>query len=145
MTSESDSDSDSISTSSSEPDSTLISNLSLVHESESPFKFERRFALIFGNNGYRGRPLKSCHKDARDMEKVLTTLGKFIKSLFEEATCHSRIAGFICIVVLDTTKKHMESEINEICKKIKEDDCLLVYFSGHGEESEVRQNKKRYF
>lgn len=45
-------------------------------ESEPVFQLERRYAVIFGNNGYRRRPLRSCHKDAKDLANVLQKFGK---------------------------------------------------------------------
>ena len=113
--------------------------VSSVHESESAFTFTRRFALIFGNNAYRSRALKSCHKDARDVATALEVLGKSIGSLFGKVKHDWIIVGFICIVVLDAIKRHMEIEMEKICKEIRENDCLVIYYSGHGKEENVRE------
>ena len=37
----------------------------------------------------------------------------------------------------------MDIAIRDFCKKIKDNDCALVYFSGHGMESNVSNIKRK--
>jgi hypothetical protein len=50
---------------------------STTEESTTRFRSRGvRYALLIGNNKYRHSSLKSCRKDAKDMTKVLSKLGK---------------------------------------------------------------------
>ncbi|CAF1931260.1 unnamed protein product [Rotaria magnacalcarata] len=83
----------------------------------------RRLALIFGNDNYGGdKQLTSCVKDARDMESKL------------------RSVGFTCTQSHNSDKRAMDCAFRDFCSKIKNNDCILIYFSGHGME----QNGKNY-
>jgi uncharacterized caspase-like protein len=79
----------------------------------------RRLALLFGNDLYPGAPLNSCCKDANDMSKALKSL------------------GFNCTVKLNVNKKQMDQAESELRRGIQTNDCILIYFSGHGQEEKV--------
>ncbi len=79
----------------------------------------RRVALLFGNDSYPRAQLNSCCKDARDMSKALTSL------------------GFHCTVKCDANKKQMEQAESDLRRRIQTGDCILIYFSGHGQEEKV--------
>ncbi|CAF3563175.1 unnamed protein product [Rotaria sp. Silwood1] len=78
----------------------------------------RRLALIFGNEDYSGTAkLKSCVKDAEDMAAALTNL------------------GFQCTKYHNLNKRAMDIAMRDFCTKIADNDCILIYFSGHGMEA----------
>ncbi|CAF1208143.1 unnamed protein product [Adineta steineri] len=77
----------------------------------------RRLALVFGNDRYPKNKLNSCRKDAKDVSAKLKEL------------------GFHCTVYLDQNKRQMDIAIRDFCAIILNDDCVLVYFSGHGMEA----------
>lgn len=79
----------------------------------------RRRALLFGNDAYPTAPLNSCCKDARDMSETLRAL------------------NFDCTAILNASKKQMEKAESDLRRKIQENDCVLIYFSGHGREEGV--------
>ncbi|CAM4831558.1 unnamed protein product [Rotaria magnacalcarata] len=84
----------------------------------------RRLALIFGNDNYGGdKQLTSCVKDARDMESKL------------------RSVGFTCTQSHNSDKRAMDSDFRDFCSKIKNNDCILIYFSGHGMEQNTGQTE----
>ncbi|CAF4794549.1 unnamed protein product [Rotaria socialis] len=81
----------------------------------------RRLALIFGNDDYGGdKQLNSCVKDARDMVSKLQSV------------------GFTCTQFHNSKKPEMDCAFRDFCSKIKNGDCILIYFSGHGMEQHVR-------
>ncbi|CAM2726784.1 unnamed protein product [Rotaria socialis] len=83
----------------------------------------RRLALIFGNDDYGGdKQLNSCVKDARDMVSKLQSV------------------GFTCTQFHNSKKPEMDCAFRDFCSKIKNGDCILIYFSGHGME----QHGKNY-
>ncbi|CAF1294730.1 unnamed protein product [Rotaria sp. Silwood1] len=83
----------------------------------------RRLALVFGNDDYSGTAkLNSCVKDANDMTVALTNL------------------GFQCMKRHNLNKRAMDIAIRDFRAKIRENDCILIYFSGHGMEA----NGKNY-
>ncbi|CAF1383697.1 unnamed protein product, partial [Rotaria sp. Silwood1] len=78
----------------------------------------RRLALVFGNDDYSGTAkLNSCVKDANDMTVALTNL------------------GFQCTKHHNLNKRAMDIAIRDFRAKIGENDCILIYFSGHGMEA----------
>ncbi|CAF5147882.1 unnamed protein product, partial [Rotaria sp. Silwood1] len=78
----------------------------------------RRLALIFGNEDYSdAAKLKSCVKDADDMAATLTSL------------------GFQCTKYHNLNKRSTDIAIRDFCATIEDDDCILIYFSGHGMEA----------
>ena len=81
----------------------------------------RRVALIFGNDKYvPPHSLYSCCKDAQDINNMLTSI------------------GFECTLLLDGTQKGMQTAEKTFYATIRQGDCVLVYFSGHGMEDKVR-------
>ncbi|CAF4345390.1 unnamed protein product [Rotaria socialis] len=83
----------------------------------------RRLALLFGNDNYGGdKQLNSCVKDARDMASKLNSV------------------GFTCTQSHNSDKRGMDCAFRDFCSKIKNNDCILIYFSGHGME----QSGKNY-
>ncbi|CAF0862202.1 unnamed protein product [Didymodactylos carnosus] len=79
----------------------------------------RRLALIFGSDEYLNR-LNSCVKDARDMAKILTKM------------------NFECTLVENANKRQMERSEKLFQAKIRSNDIVLLYFSGHGMEEKGR-------
>ncbi|CAF4704165.1 unnamed protein product, partial [Rotaria sp. Silwood1] len=78
----------------------------------------RRLALIFGNEDYSGTAkLKSCVKDADDLAVALTNL------------------DFQCTKYHNLNKRAMDIAIRDFCAIIADNDCILIYFSGHGMEA----------
>jgi len=63
--------------------------------------------------------LNSCCKDANDMSRALTSL------------------DFNCTVKLNVKKTQMEQAESELRREIQTNDCILIYFSGHGQEEKV--------
>ncbi|CAF1327118.1 unnamed protein product [Rotaria sordida] len=83
----------------------------------------RRLALVFGNDDYSGKyKLQSCIKDANDMTVALTNL------------------GFDCMKYHNSNKRQMECAIRDFRARIMNNDCIVIYFSGHGMEVQVWLN-----
>ncbi len=85
-----------------------------VAQSTSPAPAGKRFALVIGNSKYLRGPLENPGNDAFVMGKVLQQLG------FEVA------------VHYDLSRGKMNLELDELAKRGKDADAILVYFSGHG-------------
>ena len=85
----------------------------------------RYFALIIGIDNYTGewKPLKNAVNDAKAVEKQLSTTYEFqsIRTLFKR-TSH--------------TLKYFIKEYEWLMANIKEDDNLLIFYSGHGDYNE---------
>ena len=83
----------------------------------------RRLALIFGNDNYAPPlNLSYCRKNAQDMETMLKTL------------------DFDCTVALDSRRRMMMGKEKSFRDKLRQGDCVLVYFSGYGMEDKVRSD-----
>lgn len=74
----------------------------------------KRFALVIGNAKYLRGPLENPSNDAFVMGKVLQQL------------------GFEVVVHYDLSRGKMNLELDELAKRGKDADAILVYFSGHG-------------
>ena len=87
-------------------------------------QYRHRLALIFAHDNYAPlHNLHSCCKDTRDMRGMLTSL------------------GFDCTVLLNGKKRGMMSRERSFCDKLRQGDCVLVYFSGHSMVDKVRGNE----
>ena len=82
-------------------------------------KFGKFYALIFGNNDYKQQkgwhPLSTAIDDAK-------AIGEVLKSQY----------GFDVTVKLNSTRGEMLIALEEMRRKLTEDDNLLVYYAGHG-------------
>lgn len=86
----------------------------------------RRLALLFGNENYAPpQKLSCCRKNAQDMENTLKSL------------------EFDCTVVLDGRRRTMMSKEKAFREKLRQGDCILVYFSGYGMDTKVRSTVRR--
>lgn len=84
-------------------------------------KTGKNYLLIVGINEYKfWNPLGNATKDAKEVKKVLTERYRFVsENIFE-------------IYDKEATVKNILAKISELRSQIKEDDNLLIYFSGHG-------------
>lgn len=88
--------------------------------SGSENKEERKLALVIGINDYDNFSLLSnSENNAHD---IASTLGNI---------------GFTVTMGFGLEHAEMKSMLNEFQKSIKENDLVLVYFSGHGLYSKV--------
>lgn len=79
------------------------------------------YALVVGNNDYRHIPkLEIARKDAMAAEKLL-----------------KEGYGFETRLLIDATRIGILNAINDLRKKLKEEDSLLVYYAGHGDYDRV--------
>lgn len=74
----------------------------------------KRFALVIGNRSYIRGPLDNPGNDAFVMDAVLRQL------------------GFAVELRYDLTRSRMNSELDELSKRAKGAEAVLVYYSGHG-------------
>jgi hypothetical protein len=81
---------------------------------------EKRVALVIGNSAYPSAPLDNPVNDARAMA---AKLGKL---------------GFDTILRVDATKAQMERAIGEFGEKLSENATGLVFYAGHGIQSQGR-------
>jgi hypothetical protein len=86
--------------------------------SEAKGKF---YALVIGNNDYKYIPkLEIAGKDAVEV-------GKLLRENY----------GFETRMLLDATRMTILNSINDLRKKVKEEDSLLIYYAGHGDYDRV--------
>jgi hypothetical protein len=87
----------------------------------------RYFALIIGIDNYTGdwKPLKNAVNDAKAIEKQLNTTYEFqsIRTLYNE----------------QATRTNILKEYEWLMANIKENDNLLIFYSGHGDYNENLQ------
>jgi len=77
------------------------------------------YALIFGNENYLHLPpLKTAHKDAADVERVLSERYYKFKG-------HTRLLS-------DATRAQMITAIYEMTSQLGDKDSLIIYYAGHG-------------
>ena len=74
----------------------------------------KRFALVIGNRSYIRGALENPGNDAFVMDAVLRQL------------------GFTVALRYDLTRSRMNSELDELSKRAKGAEAVLVYYSGHG-------------
>jgi len=74
----------------------------------------KRFALVIGNRSYIRGPLDNPGNDAFVMDAVLRQL------------------GFAVELRYDLTRSRMNSELDELSRRAKGAEAVLVYYSGHG-------------
>lgn len=79
---------------------------------------QQRVALVIGNSDYQKQSLKNPTNDARDISKVLRSL------------------GFKVNLKLNANQEDMESAIQSFGKKLQSSAVGLFYFSGHGVQHE---------
>lgn len=91
----------------------------LVFISSFLFAAQSKVALVIGNADYKSSPLKNPVNDAKAMRKELTAL------------------GFDVIYAEDVeTADEMDKKLGEFYKASKASDIALLYFSGHGIQSD---------
>ena len=79
------------------------------------------YALVIGNNDYKYiQKLEIAKKDAIAVEKALR-----------------EGYGFETRLLLDATRMGILNGINDLRKRLKEDDSLLIYYAGHGDFDQV--------
>ncbi|MBI9065780.1 MAG: caspase family protein [Salinivirgaceae bacterium] len=87
----------------------------------------RYFALIIGINNYSGdwKPLKNAVNDAKAVEAQLTSRYEFqsVRTLYNE----------------QATRANILKEYEWLMANIKENDNLLIFYSGHGDYNEALQ------
>ena len=77
----------------------------------------KHYGLMIGNNDYKYIPkLQTARKDASEVEKVLREQ-----------------YGFETRLLLDATRMAILNAINELRKRLREEDSLLIYYAGHGD------------
>ena len=80
----------------------------------------RRVALLFGNDSYMyENKLECCVNDAHAMSMALSSL------------------DFECALACNMRKQEMEDQLAIFGRRIQANDCVLVFFSGHGGEKNV--------
>lgn len=83
----------------------------------SQFDFGKYYALIIGNNEYQSySKLKTAANDARKVEKILRE--KY---------------GFNTKLLIDAPQFEIVSQLNQYRYDLSENDNLLIYYAGHGE------------
>lgn len=100
----------------------IIPFLILFFSTFSQLYPQNRYALIIGTN-YQGNPagippLELCEKDAKYLDSQVRKVG-----------------GFRDVNVLlgrQVTKANIEAAFKELASKVKKDDVVFIYFSGHG-------------
>lgn len=80
----------------------------------------RRVALLIGNDSYDYISKLACC--CRDVQGMFTKLS---------ALC------FDCTVIFDANKQQMNYQLERLTQNIRSNDCVLIFFSGHGGESNV--------
>lgn len=96
---------------------------------------QRRFAVVVGNNdgGAGTRPLHFAHEDARRIHAVLTRLGE--------------VRPGDAVLLLEKTASDLKQAIGGLEARMKEAlaggerPLLLVYYSGHAKDGELRMGK----
>ncbi len=73
-------------------------------------------ALVIGNQRYQSEPLNNPEKDARDFAGLLRQLGHHVE-------LHT-----------DLRLREMDNAVTSFARKVKPDDGVLFYYSGHGAE-----------
>ncbi len=91
----------------------LLSMLSFAQTLSTPTS-GKRFALVIGNSSYIRGALDNPGNDAFVMDGVLRQL------------------GFAVELRYDLTRSRMNSELDELSKRAKGAEAVLVYYSGHG-------------
>jgi uncharacterized caspase-like protein len=80
----------------------------------------RRIALLFGNDRYQYQEqLSCCARDVGGMSIALSSL------------------GFKCNLIRDVGKQKMNKQLERFTQNVQSNDCVLVFFSGHGAEKNV--------
>jgi hypothetical protein len=80
-------------------------------------EFGRYYALIIGLQSYHNwESLESPHQDARRLAEIL-----------------SQQYGFDTTLLLDASKNQLMAAIDDLRKRVGEDDNVLIYFAGHGQ------------
>ncbi|MEG4923815.1 caspase family protein, partial [Microcoleus sp. F10-D1] len=105
--------------------------------------FERNFAIIIGINNYAQRPLRAAKNDAEKLAQILSseerTLDERYKVLLltDEQATHSELTKLL--QALKEGKIHFsDGETVEL----KDNNRLLIYFSGHGVASSLEDSQK---
>ena len=81
----------------------------------------KNYALVIGNNDYKYiQKLEIAKKDAMEVEKAL-------REHF----------GFETRLLLDASRMAILNAINDLRKRLKEEDSLLIYYAGHGDYDRV--------
>ena len=88
------------------------------------------YAILIGINDYPGNDLSACLEDVNKVKFYLNQ--RFIKKHF---------GGENNIVIKELTdqkakKENVISEINKLAKKAKDEDVVMIYYSGHGGQEE---------
>lgn len=85
------------------------------------YLYNKKWAIVIGINNYRNAPSLQCAvKDAGTIRQMLLKLG------FSED-------NIICLYEEDATKANILAEITEnLSRKAKPNDALVVFFAGHG-------------
>ncbi len=82
--------------------------------------YDKLYALVVGIDNYQSKPLQYAVKDAKAIKQALTNLG-FDKN------------NIICLYNEEATKENILNALTqELSKKLKRDDGLVIFFSGHG-------------
>jgi len=79
---------------------------------------QKRVALVIGNSDYQEQSLRNPSNDARDISKVLRSL------------------GFEVDLRLNVSQEEMESSVQEFGKELQGNTVGLFYYSGHGVQYE---------
>ena len=98
-----------------------LSDQSQCHENVNNKQNQRRrVALLFGNDSYmHEEKLECCVNDAHAMSMALSSL------------------GFECALACNMRKQQMEDQLAIFGRRIRANDCVLLFFSGHGGENNV--------
>lgn len=92
----------------------LYSLLQLLSFNASASSQEKRYALVIGNGGYSGAPLKNPPNDAKDMSNALSKL------------------NFSVTTLIDASQIEMRRAIRKFGRDLKTGGVGLFYYAGHG-------------
>ncbi len=79
---------------------------------------QNRVALVIGNSGYQEQSLKNPTNDARDISKVLRSL------------------GFEVDLKLNASQEDMEGAVQKFGNRLQNNSVGIFYYSGHGVQYE---------
>lgn len=93
------------------------------------------YILSVGVNAYKSNQLKYSVKDAEGIAEILSKNGKDLYG-----NVHKTL-----LLDKDATKSGIEKSLEEISKKARTQDVVLVYMSGHGMNAFTREGKRLFY
>ncbi|GJM34951.1 MAG: hypothetical protein DHS20C18_39520 [Saprospiraceae bacterium] len=89
------------------------------------------YAIIVGTSDYKGKDLDLAYPD-QDATSLASALGIVGKELFADRLHIQLLTSTTKEAAAFSSKKNIEAAFNRLVDKVKPQDILFVYFSGHG-------------